>query len=54
MAKNPCDHPHGGGEGKKPKPRAPVSPWGFLTKGTPSKNKKLDRIKRRLYKSLNN
>jgi len=26
VAKNPCDHPHGGGEGKKSKPRAPRSP----------------------------
>jgi len=52
VAKNPCDHPHGGGEGKKPKPRAPRSPWGFLTKGTPTKNKKIDRLKRKLYKKI--
>ena len=26
---NPCDHPHGGGEGKSPIGRpAPVTPWG--------------------------
>ena len=28
-AKNPCDHPHGGGEGRAPGGRArPVTPWG--------------------------
>ena len=28
-AMNPCDHPHGGGEGKAPIGRAgPVTPWG--------------------------
>ena len=26
VAKNPCDHPHGGGNGKKPKPVNPVTP----------------------------
>jgi large subunit ribosomal protein L2 len=26
VAKNPCDHPHGGGEGKKSKPASPRSP----------------------------
>ena len=26
---NPCDHPHGGGEGKSPVGRpGPVTPWG--------------------------
>ena len=26
---NPCDHPHGGGEGRSPIGRAkPVTPWG--------------------------
>jgi large subunit ribosomal protein L2 len=29
VAMNPCDHPHGGGEGKSPIGRArPVTPWG--------------------------
>ena len=51
VIKNPCDHPHGGGEGRGSPPAAHVSPWGWLCKGTPSKNKKEDRIKRRLYKS---
>lgn len=31
---NPCDHPHGGGEGKSPIGRpGPVSPWGKPTLG---------------------
>ena len=31
---NPCDHPHGGGEGKSPIGRAgPVTPWGKPTLG---------------------
>jgi large subunit ribosomal protein L2 len=31
---NPCDHPHGGGEGKSPIGRAsPVTPWGVPTLG---------------------
>jgi large subunit ribosomal protein L2 len=29
VAMNPCDHPHGGGEGRSPVGRLrPVSPWG--------------------------
>ncbi|MEW6202215.1 MAG: 50S ribosomal protein L2 [bacterium] len=33
-AMNPCDHPHGGGEGKnKSAGRHPVSPWGVPAKG---------------------
>jgi len=40
VIKNPCDHPHGGGEGKGSPPAAQVSPWGWLCKGTPSTNKK--------------
>ena len=31
---NPCDHPHGGGEGKSPIGRpGPVTPWGKPTLG---------------------
>ena len=31
---NPCDHPHGGGEGKSPVGRpGPVTPWGVPTLG---------------------
>ena len=41
VAMNPCDHPHGGGEGKKSPPAAARSPWGWLTKGTPSIKKNI-------------
>jgi large subunit ribosomal protein L2 len=37
---NPCDHPHGGGEGKCPRGRHPVSPWGQLAKGYKTRGKK--------------
>ena len=38
---NPCDHPHGGGEGKnKSSGRHPVSPWGVPTKGHRTRNPK--------------
>jgi len=33
VAKNPVDHPHGGGEGKTSGGRLSVSPWGRLAKG---------------------
>ena len=33
VAKNPVDHPHGGGEGKTAGGRNPVSPWGQSAKG---------------------
>jgi large subunit ribosomal protein L2 len=33
---NPCDHPHGGGEGRKSPLASAKSPWGWLTKGTPT------------------
>lgn len=52
VIKNPCDHPHGGGEGRGSPPAAPVTPWGFLTKGTPTKNRKADRRLRRLFKII--
>jgi large subunit ribosomal protein L2 len=40
---NPVDHPHGGGEGRTGTKRAPVSPWGTLTKGYRTrKNKRTD------------
>ena len=44
---NPCDHPHGGGEGKSPIGRpSPVSPWGKPTLGkkTRSKHKASDKL----------
>ncbi len=38
---NPCDHPHGGGEGKSPVGMAgPVSPWGKPTLGYKTRKKK--------------
>ena len=38
---NPCDHPHGGGEGKSPIGRpSPVTPWGKPTNGYKTRNKK--------------
>jgi large subunit ribosomal protein L2 len=38
---NPCDHPHGGGEGKAPIGRAgPVTPWGKPTLGYKTRKKK--------------
>lgn len=53
VAKNPCDHPHGGGNGKKPKPKIPVNAWHTVFKWTPTKNKKKDNMKRRLFKKFN-
>ena len=49
---NPCDHPHGGGEGKSPIGRpGPVTPWGKPALGykTRHKNKRTDKyiVKRR-------
>jgi len=38
---NPCDHPHGGGEGRAPIGRShPVSPWGKPALGQKTRNKK--------------
>jgi len=38
---NPCDHPHGGGEGRCPVGRpSPVSPWGTPAKGYKTRSKK--------------
>ncbi|MGD1902220.1 MAG: 50S ribosomal protein L2 [Geitlerinemataceae cyanobacterium] len=52
---NPCDHPHGGGEGRAPIGRSgPVTPWGkpALGKKTRKKNKGSDKfIVRRRRKS---
>ncbi|MGB9791417.1 MAG: 50S ribosomal protein L2 [Thermacetogeniaceae bacterium] len=51
VAMNPVDHPHGGGEGKSPIGRHPVTPWGKPALGvkTRKKNKPSDKliIKRR-------
>ncbi|HHP50877.1 MAG TPA: 50S ribosomal protein L2 [Moorella mulderi] len=45
-AMNPVDHPHGGGEGKAPRGRHPVTPWGKLAHGvkTRKKNKPSDKL----------
>ena len=40
VAMNPVDHPHGGGEGRTGTGRAPVTPWGQLTKGYRTRNSK--------------
>ena len=38
---NPCDHPHGGGEGKSPIGRpGPVTPWGKPALGLKTRDKK--------------
>jgi len=38
---NPCDHPHGGGEGKSPVGRpSPVTPWGKPALGYKTRSKK--------------
>ncbi len=38
---NPCDHPHGGGEGRAPIGRpTPVTPWGKPALGYKTRNKK--------------
>ncbi|MBO8169391.1 MAG: 50S ribosomal protein L2 [Thermoanaerobacteraceae bacterium] len=43
---NPADHPHGGGEGRSPVGRNPVTPWGKPALGakTRKKNKPSDRL----------
>ncbi|MGB2599212.1 MAG: 50S ribosomal protein L2, partial [Candidatus Omnitrophota bacterium] len=51
VAKNPVDHPMGGGEGKSSGGRHPTTPWGKITKGLKTRkrnkasNKKI--VKRR-------
>jgi len=52
VVKNPCDHPHGGGEGRGSPPAAQRSPWGKLTKGTPTNNTLKHRILRRKFKNI--
>ncbi|GAB5489582.1 MAG: 50S ribosomal protein L2 [Parasphingorhabdus sp.] len=45
VAKNPVDHPHGGGEGRTSGGRHPVTPWGKPTKGARTrKNKTTDKM----------
>ncbi|MCS6986428.1 MAG: 50S ribosomal protein L2 [Sphingomonadaceae bacterium] len=40
VAKNPVDHPHGGGEGRTSGGRHPVTPWGKPTKGARTRRNK--------------
>jgi large subunit ribosomal protein L2 len=40
VAKNPIDHPMGGGEGKSSGGRHPCSPWGWKTKGYKTRKRK--------------
>jgi large subunit ribosomal protein L2 len=49
VAMNPCDHPHGGGEGTGSPPAAHKSPWGKMTK-VPTKRKKQHLLKKKLFK----
>jgi len=51
VAMNPCDHPHGGGNGKSSPPRAPLSPWGKMTNG-PHTKKKIDKLRRKMFKKI--
>jgi large subunit ribosomal protein L2 len=46
---NPIDHPHGGGQGKTSGGRPSVTPWGVITKGKPTRRKKISKfvVKRR-------
>jgi len=52
VAMNPCDHPHGGGNGKRSKPVQPVNAWKTVFKWTPTKNKKYQLLHKRLYKNI--
>jgi len=52
VAMNPCDHPHGGGNGKSSPPATPLSPWNKITKWTPTTNTKIARLNRRLFRKL--
>lgn len=40
VAMNPSDHPHGGGEGRSPIGRNPVTPWGKPALGAKTRKKK--------------
>lgn len=44
VAKNPVDHPHGGGEGKTSGGRPSVSPQGKITKGKPTRKKNNNKL----------
>jgi large subunit ribosomal protein L2 len=42
VAKNPVDHPMGGGAGKTSGGGHPVTPWGVITKGFKTRRKRKD------------
>jgi len=46
---NPCDHPHGGGEGTGSPPAAHKTPWGKMAK-VPTKRTKRHLLKKKLFK----
>jgi len=50
VAKNPCDHPHGGGNGKHSSPPVPRTAFGKIAKWTPTKVKLGEIKNRRLFK----
>ena len=50
---NPCDHPHGGGEGRSPIGRSgPVTPWGKPALGYKTRKKK-NRSNKLIIKRVN-
>jgi len=51
VSMNPCDHPHGGGEGRGSPPAAHRTPWGKLTK-VPTKRTKRHLLKKKLFKKF--
>jgi large subunit ribosomal protein L2 len=53
VAMNPCDHPHGGGNGKRSKPTQPVNAWKTVFKWAPTKKKRYQILTKRLYKKVN-
>ena len=53
VAKNPVDHPHGGGEGKSSVGRQPVTPQGRLTRGVKTRKKKKNSFFIALHRRLN-
>jgi len=47
VSMNPCDHPHGGGEGRGSPPAAHKTPWGKMTK-VPTKRTKSHLLKKKI------
>jgi len=44
IAKNPVDHPHGGGEGKSPTGMPPKTPWGAPAMGYRTRRRRTDAL----------